>query len=174
MSAIPWLEQYAPGFSGLSAAERSLLMDFALLWSLFEGEVLNSAASVNTIDQAVQRWNQAGLLSPQTFAAAAGYFRERYYAHGAFTYRFDHLHLERSGNPQVVRNVLSGLDSAPESIASALLIIAYRYRNNLFHGEKWAYQLQEQEQNFSHANDMLMRAIELNRQVPQNALGRAE
>lgn len=174
MSAIPWLEQYAPGFSGLSAAERSLLMDFALLWSLFEGEVLNSAASVNTIEQAVQRWNQAGLLSPQTFAAAAGYFRERYYAGGAFTYRFDHLHLERSGNPEVVRNVLSGQDSAPGSIASALLIIAYRYRNNLFHGEKWAYQLQEQEQNFSHANEMLMRAIELNRQARQNALGRAE
>ena len=174
MSAIPWLEHHAPGCSGLSAAERGLLMDFALLWSLFEGEVLNSAASVNTIEQAVQRWNQAGLLSPQTFAAAAGYFRERYYADGAFTYRFDHLHVERSGNPQVVRNVLSGQDSAPGSIASAMLIIAYRYRNNLFHGEKWAYQLQEQEQNFSHANGMLMRAIEMNRQVQQNALGRAE
>lgn len=174
MSAIHWLEKHAPGFSGLSSEERGLLMDFALLWSLFEGEVLNSAASVNTIEQAVQRWNQAGLLSPQTFAAAAGYFRERYYADGAFTYRFDHLHLERSGNPQVVRNVLSGQDSAPSSIASAMLIIAYRYRNNLFHGVKWVYQLQEQEQNFSRANETLMRAIELNRQVQQNARGRAE
>lgn len=174
MSAISWLEQHAPGFSGLSVAERGLLMDFALLWSLFEGEVLNTVASVNTIKQAVQRWNQAGLLSPQTFATAAGYFRERYYADGAFTHRFDHLHLERSGNPQVVRKVLSGQDSAPDSIASALLIIAYRYRNNLFHGEKWAYQLQEQEQNFTHANEMLMRAIELNRKAQQNALGRAD
>jgi hypothetical protein len=99
MSAIPWLEQHAPGFFGLSATERSLLMDFALLWSLFEGEVANLAASVNTIEQAVRRWDQAGLLSPQTFAAAAGYFRERYYADGTFTDRFDHLHLERSGNP---------------------------------------------------------------------------
>lgn len=174
MNAIPWLEQHAPGFSGLSTTERGLLMDFALLWSLFEGEVVNSAASVNTIEQAVRRWNQAGLLSPQTFAAAAGYFRERYYADGTFTYRFDHLHLERSGNPQVVRNVLSGQDSASDSIASALLIIVYRYRNNLFHGEKWAYQLQEQEQNFSHANEVLMHAIELNRQVQQGALGRPE
>lgn len=174
MSAIPWLEQHAPGFSGLSATERGLLMDFALLWSLFEGEVLNSAASVNTIEQAVQRWNQAGLLAPPTFAAAAEYFRERYYADGAFTYRFDHLHLERSGNPQVVRNVLSGQDSAPGSIASALLIIVYRYRNNLFHGAKWTYQLQEQEQNFSHANHVLMRAVELNRMVQRSAPSRAE
>jgi hypothetical protein len=174
MNAIPWLEKHAPGFSGLSATERGLLMDFALLWSLFEGEVLNSAANVDTIEQAVQRWNRAGLLSPQTFAVAASYFRDRYYADGAFTYRFDHLHLERSGNSQVVRNVLSGQDAAPESIASALLIVVYRYRNNLFHGEKWAYQLQEQEQNFSHANEVLMRAVELNRRVQQNALGRSE
>lgn len=174
MSAIPWLEQHAPGFSGLSAAERDLLMDFALLWSLFEGEVLNSAASVNTIEQAVQRWNQAGFLLPQTFAAAAGYFRERYYADGAFTYRFDHLHLDRSRNPQVVRDVLSGQDNAPTAIALAVLIIVFRYRNNLFHGEKWAYQLQEQEQNFSHANEVLMRAVELNRQARQNALGHTE
>jgi hypothetical protein len=149
-------------------------MDFALLWSLFESEVLKSAASVNAIEQAVQRWQKAGLLSPQTFAAAARYFRERYYVDGAFTYRFDHLHLERSGDPQVVRNVLSGQDVAPDSLAAALLIIAYRYRNNLFHGEKWTYQLREQEQNFSHANEMLMRAIELNRQVKHGALGRSE
>ncbi|MGE0132406.1 MAG: hypothetical protein AB7U82_30355 [Blastocatellales bacterium] len=174
MSAIPWLEQHAPGFSGLSATERSLLTDFALLWSLFEGEVLKAAASVNTIEQTVQRWNQAGLLLPQTFAAAADYFKERYFAEGVFTYRFDHLHLDRSGNPQVVRNVLSGQDAAPESIASALLIIVYRYRCNLFHGEKWTYQLQEQEQNFSHANEVLMRAVELNRRVQQNVPGLSE
>ena len=140
-------------------------MHFSLLWSLFEGEALNTAASVNMIEQAVQRWSGAGVLSPQTFAAEVGYFKERYYSNGAFTYRFDHLHLERSGNPQVVRNFLSGQDAAPASAASTLLIIVFRYRNNLFHGEKWAYQLQEQEQNFSHANDVLMRAIELNRQA---------
>ncbi len=174
MSAIPWLEQHAPGFSGLSATARGLLTDFALLWSLFESEVLNSAASVNIIEQAVHRWNHAGILSPQIFSAAAGYFKGRYYAGGAFTYRFDHLHLDRSGNPQVVRDVLSGQDSAPASIASAVLIIVFRYRNNLFHGEKWVYQLQEQEQNFSHANQALMNAIELNRQVQQSATGRAE
>jgi hypothetical protein len=120
MSAISWLERHAPGFSDLSATERCLLMDFVLLWSLFEGEVASSAASVNTIQQAVRRWDQAGLLSPQTFAAAAGYFRERYCVDGTFTYRFGHLHLERSGNPQVVRNVLSGQDSAADSIASAV------------------------------------------------------
>jgi len=140
-------------------------MHFSLLWGLFEGEVLNGSANVNTIDQAVRDWNQAGFLTAETFAAEAAYFRIRYYADGDFTYRFRHLHLERSGNPQVVRNVMSGEDAAPASVTAAVLIIVFRYHNNLFHGEKWAYQLREQEQNFVHANAVLMRAIELNRRV---------
>lgn len=165
LSAIAWLEQHAPGFSDLSEEERGLLMHFSLLWSLFEGEVLNGNASVNTIEQAVGNWNRADILTAETFAAEVAYFRMRYYADGDFTYRFHHLHLERSGNPQVVRDVLSGQDTAPESVTAALLIVVFRYRNNLFHGEKWAYQLREQEQNFVHANAVLMRAIELDRRV---------
>jgi hypothetical protein len=140
-------------------------MHFSLLWSLFEGEVLNGSANVNAIERAVGNWNRAGILTAETFAAEAAYFRMRYYADGDFTYRFHHLHLERSGNPPVVRNVLRGQDAAPESVTAALLIVVFRYRNNLFHGEKWAYQLREQAQNFFHANAVLMRAIELNRRL---------
>lgn len=143
-----------------------------MLWSLFEGEVLNASGSIGAIEHVVQRWTQAGILVPQTFAAEVAYFRGRYFADGEFTYRFNHLHLDRSGNPRVVRNVLSGQDGAPESIASATLIIVFRYRNNLFHGEKWAYQLQEQRQNFLHANNVLMRSVELNRQFKLAELGR--
>jgi hypothetical protein len=169
LNAIPWLERHAPGFSALSAEERSLLMHFSLLWSLFEGEVLNAAASVETIGQVVQRWNQVGALTSGTFAVEVEYFKTRYCADAGFTYRFVHLHLERSGNPQVVRDVLSGHVATPVSIATALLIIVFRYRNNLFHGEKWAYELREQQQNFFHANAILMRALELNRHVRQAA-----
>ena len=34
-------------------------------------------------------------------------------------------------------------------------------RNNLFHGEKWLHKLPEQRENFTYANTVLMRAIEL-------------
>jgi hypothetical protein len=165
LTAIAWLEQRAPGFSALAGSERDLIMHFSLLWSLFESEVLNTNASVSAIEHAVHEWNQAGLLTSQTFAVEAAYFKDRYYVEGAYTDRFAHLYLERSGNPQVVRHVLSGENSSPEGLAAAVLIIVFRYRNNLFHGEKWAYELQGQEQNFTHANKALMRAIELNRQV---------
>lgn len=165
MNAIPWLEHHAPGFSALSAEERSLLMHFSLLWSLFEGEVLQAAASIATIEAAVQRWNQAGELTEETFSAEIAYFKERYFSRGGFTDRFEHLHLERSGNPKIVPSVLSGQDVSPASIALAVLIIVFRYRNNLFHGEKWAYELRNQKDNFGHANAILMRAIDINRKV---------
>jgi hypothetical protein len=37
-------------------------------------------------------------------------------------------------------------------VAAALLIIVYRLRNNLFHGVKWAYEIQGQLENFNHGN----------------------
>jgi hypothetical protein len=44
---------------------------------------------------------------------------------------------------------------------TALFIIVYRLRNNLFHGSKWAYSFKGQLENFTHAGTVLMRAIEL-------------
>ena len=49
-------------------------------------------------------------------------------------------------------------------VAAALLIIVYRFRNNLFHGVKWAYEIRGQFENFSYANAVLMQAIELQQQ----------
>ena len=60
-----------------------------------------------------------------------------------------------------MKKVLAGETSEPEEIAAAVLIIVYRFRNNLFHGVKWSYELQGQLENFTHANTALMQAIEL-------------
>ena len=46
-------------------------------------------------------------------------------------------------------------------VAAALLIVAYRFRNNLLHGEKWAYEIRDQLDNFTHANSILMKVIDL-------------
>jgi hypothetical protein len=167
MTAFQWLEQNGPGFSHLSAAERDAISQFSLLWSLFEKEVLGGHGSVGAIEDAAGEWHTKGLLTAQTFAGELAYFRGRYYANGDFTYRFSHLHLEKSGNPQIVPNVLSGKSDDPRTVAAAVLIIVFRYRNNFFHGEKWVYELREQDQNFAHANAILIRAIELNRAAPK-------
>ena len=40
----------------------------------------------------VEAWQNAGMLDADVFDAELAYFRQCYYADGAFTYHFDHLH----------------------------------------------------------------------------------
>lgn len=57
--------------------------------------------------------------------------------------------------------VLSEARDGGADVLKALLLIILRLRNNLFHGVKWQYFLQDQFENFSHANGVLMPAIGL-------------
>ncbi len=44
-------------------------------------------------------------------------------------------------------------------------LCVYGFRNNFFHGDKWAYELREHNQKFANANVILARSIELNRRL---------
>lgn len=161
MDTIDWLRKHAPGFQCLSDDERQAIYNFSLLWSLFEAKALNEHGSANAIIESAKRWARSGQLSADTFTEELAYFRERYVADGAFTCHFDHLHLPQNDARRLVQKVLNREDAEPGEAAAAVLIIAYRFRNNLFHGVKWSYKLQGQLDNFTHANTILMRAIEL-------------
>ena len=63
---------------------------------------------------------------------------------------------------------MQNMYATPKEVATVILIIVYRIRNNLFHGEKWSYGLQGQLNNFKHANEALMKAIELNGNVAKS------
>lgn len=165
MDTIDWLQTHAPGFEGLSDEERQTITEFSFLWSLYEAKALNQNGSASAIVASSERWARGGVLTTETFGQELAYFRNRYVADGQFTYHFDHLHLRANDEPRIVVEVLKGEDAAPERIAAAVLIIVYRFRNNLFHGLKWAYELQGQLDNFTHANTALMRAFELHNAV---------
>ena len=65
----------------------------------------------------------------------------------------------------MVINVLRGIETDLGNILAVLLIIVYRYRNNFFHGIKWAYNFRDQLDNFTNANRLLSMLIKLNSQV---------
>jgi hypothetical protein len=161
VNQIDWLDRYAPGLQALTPEEREAITHFSFLWTMFEGRVLSTRASANAIVKASQQWASNGLLTADKFGQEIAYFRDRYVEDGKFTYHFNHLHLRRNDAPALVKKVLAGKASEPEEIAAAVLIIVYRFRNNLFHGVKWSYELQGQFENFTHANTALMQAIEL-------------
>lgn len=161
MGTIEWLEAHAPGFADLSQEERAAPMHFALLWSHFEATALNTDGSVAAIENWIRRLAAQGRLRPAVFDPFLAYFKQRYFAAGQFTHNFDSLNLRRPDRRPLVEAVLSGRNTDPVDSVVVLFIVVYRFRNNCFHGAKWAYQLKDQLQNFTAANSALMSVLEM-------------
>lgn len=98
-------------------------------------------------------------------APELAYFQHRYFVNGALTHHFAHMHLRPADQPAVVQSVLDGSNNDPRDQLLTVVMIVWRFRNDLFRGEKWAYQLQGQLSNFTHANAALMRLLERHEQL---------
>ena len=138
-------------------------------YGVCEAKALNTNGNARAIVEAASLWQKEDLITDQSFEGELEYFRNRYFADGEFTYHFDHLRLRRPDRRELVERVLKNEAAELSDIAAALLIIVYRLRNNLLHGMKWAYQIQGQLENFTHANAILMQAIELHERSSASA-----
>jgi hypothetical protein len=160
MNPSEWLEKNVLGFSLLSGQEREAIKDFSLLWSLYEGTILNASGSAKAIIHAVDSLKASGRLTVEVLRGAIDYFVERYFD-GDLTYAFHELRLRSNDHRALVEKVLKGQSTDDSEIASAILIIVFRLRNNLFHGVKWSYGIRGQLENFHNANNVLMSVIEM-------------
>jgi hypothetical protein len=159
MNPIEWLDQKVHGFAQLPEADRTAILHFSLLWSLFEAKALQTDASARKILSLVNEWSAQGRLKAQGFEPSLDYFRQRYFQEGTATTYFDGLRLRKGDNPDLVCEVLRGNNNNPVDAVAVVLIVTYRLRNNLFHGTKWAYGIQDQRSNFERANEALMSAL---------------
>lgn len=165
VEATAWLRHTVAGFAALTPSERRAIRDFTLLWSLFEAQLTACNASIPEIEAAITRLEAAGVLDVALLDRPRRYFRDRYAPGGALLPRFEALRLNGRGRPLVER-VLTGEPAGPAEIASALMIIVYRLRNNLFHGNKWNDGIQDQRNNFRNANQILMALMDMHRTGP--------
>lgn len=153
------IERIAPGVANLSPEEHEALQKFTLLWTLFEAQVLEYKASASKISEKIGKID-AHIFNGGWFEEHLVYFSNRYVENGETNSRFDHLHLRKNDDPNLVRAVLLGeiLDTKAQLLAC--LIIVYRFRNNFFHGIKWAYGLRNQLENFTHSATLLAKCLE--------------
>jgi hypothetical protein len=161
MNTSAWLEKTAPGFHLLSRQEREAIKDFSLLWSLYEGTILNTSGSANAIIRTVDSLKKRNKLKLEPFHPAIEHFLERYYDGADLTSAFHGLHLRPNDHPELVEKVVRCQSTDDVEILSALLIMVFRLRNNLFHGVKWSYGIRGQLENFRNANDLLMAVMEM-------------
>ncbi|PHM39148.1 hypothetical protein Xmau_03053 [Xenorhabdus mauleonii] len=59
----------------------------------------------------------------------------------------------------LVRSVLTKENDNPTDQLIVCLIIVFRFRNNFFHGLKWAYELRGQLGNFTHSIALLKKYL---------------
>jgi hypothetical protein len=163
MNTLAWLEKTAPGFRLLSGEEREAIKDFSLLWSLYEGTILNRSGNANTIIHTVISLKNQGRLTLDPIRPAITHFLERYYDGTNITQAFYELNLRANDHRALVEKVVQRQSSDDAEILSALLILVFRLRNNLFHGLKWSYGIKGQLENFRNANDLLMSVMEMHR-----------
>lgn len=156
MDPNEWLEDNAFGYSDLSPAERDAINYFALLWACFEGTKLQRNASPLAIEGFVDQFIAQNPKLPIEISNAKSYFQDRYFADGKFNAAFDALRFSRIGDRNKVQAVFAGSATDNVAVLKAVLLTIYRYRNNLFHGEKWSYGIRDQQGNFEHANNVLM------------------
>jgi hypothetical protein len=154
-----WMNRRLAAYRNLSIQEKRAIRDFALLWSFFEEIWLGNWGNVPRIRQEVEA-RLTPNASMTAFDDALAYFRNRYVSAGNPTESFAHLSVSPNDRQDVL-DVLSGQTNEPRRVLTALLIIAYRLRNNFFHGEKAGYGYQGQLENFQHANAVLMHTMDL-------------
>ena len=114
MEIEEYLENKGMGYENLSDGERKAISHFALIWSLFEAQLLGESASARKILQWSQEWVNRRDIDEALVDYHLNYFKGRYVEDDGFGYRFDHLHLRANDNEQLVRDVLLGNENALE------------------------------------------------------------
>lgn len=162
MNPNDFLALRVPGYAQLSDHERHVIQQFSLMWSAFENSVCNTRATPLALLRIPKRLLEAGKLDMDVFKGPLTYFRQRYYQDGHFTHFFEGLHLEEGSlkNGELVARVMSGAEDDALKTLGAILLIVYRYRNNLFHGVKWQYGIVGQQENFQQACNVMMAVMD--------------
>ncbi|MFH6958921.1 hypothetical protein ACHRV1_16095 [Flavobacterium aquidurense] len=137
--------------TNFSEVDLSSVKDFSLIWNVFENVVCQNNFSIARTEEVIKN----SLIDSTEFNSYLEYFKNRYVSNGTFTNRFQYLHFRNNDRRNLVEDVLLGNNTKNNDIILALLIIVYRYRNNLFHGIKRIQEIDKQRENFENANGVL-------------------
>ena len=146
-----WIDNYL--HISIDTEEYVEVRNFLILWNIFEAKWFKCNFGRNKSN--IQNIHLASDIVNQTLQ----YLQRRYITNGSINERFMKLRL---GNNDMtsVQCVLLGRTNNSCDIIKAIIMIIYRYRNNLFHGEKAIASLPIQKDNFIYANKFLIACLE--------------
>jgi hypothetical protein len=138
------------------------ISNFCLLWNLFEKTFFNEFYHQRDLCSKINKKGSALRISESILNKALSYFKGRYIESADADYYFEKLHLEKSCEPQDIKDVLNDFNQNVNHLLWTVLTIIGRYRNNLFHGPKLIQYLDAQRDNFIIANNVLLDLLKNN------------
>lgn len=137
---------------------------FTLLFSLFEAKLLNCKGSQGKSERYATTFISSNLVDIGHLNHVYGYFANRYAdAHGGKS-KYQKLCGNRGGSlGKTVRTIINSSSPSDEKKLTACLFIAFRLRNNLFHGPKWLYTMNDQVDNLNEASNILHSILRISR-----------
>ena len=133
------------------------LLEFLILWNLFEKRLFNNRFSIT---EAIRKDVK---VSSASLDVAFDYFKKRYIENGQTNSKFDALSFRRNDKKSNVVNILCGVSDVILNRRTAVQIIIYRLRNNLFHGLKEVETLSSNKATFLIVNEFLLSCLEENK-----------
>ncbi len=162
-NVLEWLNAFYYNTTNFNDEKINAVRDFSLLWSLFESELGKKNINVHILSK-IAATIYKKCKRPDFFIEYLEYFQQRYLDKDKnINSLFEQLLFHNFDKKQLVINVLKQTEHNPVKIIEALLLIVYRLRNNLFHGEKELHSINTQYLNFNNANKLLAEIIIINK-----------
>lgn len=153
-----WLESNR-NYVDLNELRLTSIFYFPLIWNIFEKELCNKRAYIKPHAKNISR-KYAALVNAEVLSNVFSYFKERYISDEQETSLFTNFEFQDCEIKKETLKILKSSDNTNILQLKALLYIAFRLRNNLFHGEKDVNKLYEQNENFKQINLLLMALID--------------
>ncbi|EHH1077622.1 hypothetical protein J7I01_003283 [Vibrio parahaemolyticus] len=129
------------------------IADFCVMWAVFEGtELADADSAVDELAYVACRLVKDHI----DFSEELAFWSNRYIEEGATNKPFDKLGFTHKPHIKLVSDVLLGNQTDALKVAHAILLIVYRLRNNLFHGNKDITQIHNQVTNLDMASKALI------------------
>jgi hypothetical protein len=163
---LEWIKNFFDNGVELNNEGIDRVRNFSLLWNIFETFACNRRADITTISTAVDTINEKEKITTDLISEHLSYFKERYFNEDDSPKElFEGLKFrlgrsDRAAKQKVTETLTEKIDNPTENLKS-LLFILYRFRNNLFHGEKEVIRLNGQIDNFTVANDLLTKVLSI-------------
>lgn len=160
-NANVWFAQFTEDGSAIEQDELQPVLEFTLIWNLFEKLVCDRNAGLHRIRRHVDQSIGRDKITGTDYDPFVEFFRARYrdpseeFLISVLLSSGRRPSLGDRDDIRLVKSVIKGDYSDTNNTIYGLLFIAYRVRNNLFHGEKTIDTLHLQKELFETVNAYL-------------------